>query len=873
MTGRVEKFRTWFYRLRPLLLGIALAASVAGAAMAPSIPFSTDPTEYLPPDDENVQFWLSMTRRFGGLDMLLVGLEEPGEPFQSDSLQAVKKITNRLAARKAEGVLLARSLTNVMGITEGEFGELVPAALADPLPQNEAELAALARRISEDGQVRGALVSQDLMGYVVLVRIDNRKDPREVASLVRDIVEEEKGQLDATYFGAPFVAGMVTSRIYAQLPYVVPLFVLLLLFPVFYLTRRFGVSLLVLTSAGISLVWWLGLMSLFGIELSAGASNAALLLMAVGAVAYGREADRWARDGEDSPESAGPWPLSMPVSILLAGGAVGCWSLTRIPVSFVAEFGRVAAVGMVAILGVGHLLFAPLLSWSKRPPAQQPPRLGLKTNTALIAVAIMMLAGSIGAAHARFLISPRQLFSQTDEVGRSIGFFDRRFGGGDILQIHVEGDFSEPAHCARLLRLSDMLEGSEHFSDVRSLGQILAFLNQQFDGTHRIPAKKDELGNLWFFLAGNEDIGPLVLENRKEAMIAARIVPESVGKGAQWVAAANRAVEASRGAGGESARKRLVALRDRHEASVPDERISAVVARALEVQGQGLPAELDPAVAAKLKEYMMSPESPFEPTQKEWEQMLEALSHVGDKAEAPLAVAVAGARGFKDMDYPPEVAGEVAATLVDHRTAMVSELVVADLMNELLPASRAGSPDAFSARARGVLFELLGPHDAVALEPTVTVSGFPAVVEIVEEPLRWGLWKAAGLLWLVMLLAALVAYRKTQPVLRCALESLLATLATFGLGYFFGIQLDFACAVLYLIPPLAGFFASGWAGSAVEVPGNARLGRAVAVGLALASLSLLITGVMPIARVGAVTALGLFAVAAFSRISESVELN
>jgi len=101
-----------------------------------------------------------------------------------------------------------------------------------------------------------------------------------------------------------------------------------------------------------------------------------------------------------------------------------------------------------------------------------------------------------------------------------------------------------------------------------------------------------------------------------------------------------------------------------------------------------------------------------------------------------------------------------------------------------------------------------------------------------------------------------------------------ATLYTFTLGWILGLDMDPASAPLYLLPPLVGFFVSPWLynrdGDAA--PAGNRFVSAFTIALAMGSLTLLQAGVLPLVRVGAVTALGLGLVtlssAVFRKISD-----
>ncbi|MBM4352454.1 MAG: hypothetical protein FJ109_01450 [Deltaproteobacteria bacterium] len=949
-------------RSKIVLLALAAAVTAAASLYAPTVPFDADPTAYLPPDDPAVGFWLEQTRRFGALNVMMVGIEEPGEPLRTESLERLKVITNRLEERKAEGIALARSLTNFSTLREGEDGTLHAELLMETIPQDEAARAALVDRIRADSQARGAVVSEDLKGYLILVTADARHDAREVAGLVRDIVEREKGPLDAVYYGAPFISGLLTSQIYAKLPYIIPAFLALLLVPLFLFRTGAGRSVVVLLCAGISLVWWLGLMRVTGVELTTPSSGAALLLLAVGAVAL----PRWLSGTGDHP-----WRTLL----LLLAGAASFYAVSLAPLPFLAHFGLVTALGFVAIalcaVLVAHPLsgLIPVLAGAEAagargasrpaPPdggfpadigpvpdgrafpqegeagavAAARPGAGLRLVVRPVPAAILgflLLAGGLAAAYqARFLLSPRDLFSSRDEVGASMDFLDRRFGGTDFLQISVQGDFSRPEHCARLLRLTDLLDGSDIFSDVRSLAKVLAFLNEQFGGRHRIPNDTEALGNLWFFLEGNEDIRPLVLPDRTEAMVAARIAPDVAIPPVQWVRQAEDAVEQSLRLDVTGAATRIEALARRYGVSLSPADVEAVLtpdptsppsARHAHADNMGYvgqaprPLTLDPSAVSSpsagaspppdpfqakalssIHDYMQSGESPFAPTEEEWKRMAEVLASPSLGRIERLKTVVADLPGFKAMDYPPDVAQQVAEVLEEQLGNALADSRVAAQVDDLLKRAgteRGKAPGAFVSRIEGVLHDLVESPSADGSDLEITVSGFPAVMVKVEADLVHGVWWAVLVVWAAMLVLALAATRRLFGTLRAGAEAAVATALTLGIGRLAGVQIDSAAAPLYLLAPVVSFFLSPWVhgGELGRVapmalrPGSAsgspvglapmdpasRCALTMALALALAPLSLLLAGVLPVMRLGLLMALALAVPAAVTYLSTRV---
>ena len=862
------------YRLYLLAAGLLMTA--VSTIVAPMIPMSADVTEFLPADEPAVHEWLELTNRFGALDLLMVGLEEPGEPLSNDSLQRIARITGKLSEHKADGVLFARSVTNLDTIRQDETGLINADLLVNKMPDTVEEHEAMMQRVLADTQARGSFVSHDLRAYMLLIRTNPDKDSRRVAEIVRSVVEEERGDMPAIYFGAPFIEGMITSQVYSTVPLIAGLFVVLLLIPILLMVRRLVAPLLVITTAGVALVWWLGLLQLLSIDLTATASGAALVLLALGAVLYARRAEQWLnRAPQGSIPPATPGFGYARLLVLALGGAAAYSTLMFWPVPFLAHFGQVMAVGLVAVALCGVLLFLPLLSYL-RPhptPGAGPPTHRIKPAIA-VATAVLVLAGGVFAAtKGRFLLNPREIFSADDEVGQAMSFFDRHFGGAEVMQIRVRGDFRNPGNCARLMRLTDLLEGSPLFGDVRSHSQVLAMLNGQFGGAYRIPPDPEALNNLWFFLEGNEDIRTLVTDNRAEAMIAVRIKPDSGIAQERWSSIAAQAIQQSAQVNPALTLERLLALRDRYGLDLDRKTLAALVDElALSASAQAQRKALLETLE-KLRQAMQSDESPFEPTGEEWAAMEKLLQTVPGSQKS-LATAIAGMDGFKDMEYPPEVAAEVASMLFEQRRAMLVNDRADTLMLKLKASLGSGpSARAYAKRARGILIELLDPATPDTDDLQIAVSGFPAVIPAVEQQVLEMVWWSALILWGVLLLVVLLLTRCPRTVLRGALEAATAMVLTFALGWMTRVNLDSASAVIYLLSPVAAWYCSPGLHSggnhAAGLPGN-RLAPAICLALAAASLSLMVSGVMPVFRLGAVLTLGLTCTAAIAVLARRV---
>lgn len=784
-----------------LLVGVALV--LASGLFARRLGVSADVTDAMPPLTPEVKAWLELSKRFDAFNSFIIGLEEPNAPMTAEGLEAVARVTKALAAKKADGVLNVASVTNVDSIHESDDGSLVTETLITSIPKDDAGLTALRAKVKADTKVTGALISEDQRGYMVLARVDGSKDGAALAELVRKTVEENRGPLNAHYFGAAFITGLIAQQLAAKGTLLGIAFVVLLLAVLAVLVRRARLIVLVLVSAALTLVVWAGLAGAFGVTVSATALTALLGVAGVAMAAF-------ARGLEGSAKS------------LVAVGFAAL-ALTRIPVPYVAATGMVMALGALAALLVGLFIFTPLA------PAAEPEPAGEKNLLVPALVVLLVLGGAATRAH--FRATPQEMFSADDSVGRALHFFDERFKGADIIQIDFKGDLREPAVAARLMRMTDLLEGTKELPDVRSVTQILGFLNKGFAGVQRIPTTRESMGNLWFFLEGREDVKQLVSGERDEAMVVVRIPTVPANSVDELKTLIEKAAKDSLLTGAAGGKAQLHALARKF--ALAETSIDAAVDSALVPLPADTQAALDAKGRANVKTWLASPDSPYAPTDAEWTKLDEALAT--PEAER-LAKTQAVAGTFADVaGHEQEFAETLLARLKDQRLTLRAETHVAQLGEKL--------PDAFRLRAIGVFVDLLEPQANAGDQATVEVLGLPMVAPGLEHASLQGLWEGLAALIIIGALVLLLLSRDAGFAVKTALGAALATALTVGTTGAFGFGIDSGSAPLFLLPPLLALAASG-------KPSSTAMRTGFFVALGVASLAFLVVGLAPVSRIG-----------------------
>lgn len=136
---------------------VVLAASAFCGSRALRLCQDDDLLAFLPAGDPDVQHFRQLAKRFGGLDVALVGIApNSGRVFDADILRRLKKATAELSdTRGLDSVL---SLDNVTDFTiDNKKGGIITGPLVLRVPRDRAGLARLRKKRSPVTMLRAPL--------------------------------------------------------------------------------------------------------------------------------------------------------------------------------------------------------------------------------------------------------------------------------------------------------------------------------------------------------------------------------------------------------------------------------------------------------------------------------------------------------------------------------------------------------------------------------------------------------------------------------------------------------------------------------------------------------------------------------------------
>lgn len=848
--GPWVKLHAFLVRHRLAMLIVAVVMTGVFFSQFPTIQGDENgPTGFLPQDIEEVAFWQDLNNRFGALNNLMIGLEEPGDALTSEGLTRVANITRALEDMKKDGLVSVRSVINVESTEVDEEGTVHIDNTVPSIPMNQEGLDALAGKILSNVQVPGAFVSKDLKAYVVMVKLAEKADSAKLAEKIINVVERERGSLSSYYFGSAFATYQVSRRIIDGLRWVIPVFAAGLFLVLFMGLRRPSAILMTLLCAVMPLVWWLGTLHLLGVPVTMPVLNGTLLLLTFGALVYSRAAEGRTR-GTDTF-----FGFQSFLSLVATAGAfvvLTAW-LNRVDLSipFLEGFGPALSIGFAVLAVASIVMVIPLMTIlnpapeSAHPVAPRTPASFMRRMAAMLVPIAVFAISMASVGNFRFAVSLKDMFSTREDVGRGVDFFDRKIGGNEIMQVSVKGDFTTAAALNRLMRFADLVEGSGEFADVRCITQIVAYLADGMTGTYWIPPEDDQLNDIFFYLEGIEDVKALVSADRDEAMLAIRMPAESRGRYDDLIQTVRRAADDSARTGTESGILRLAAIARIYGVTLPDGRIDQTVAEATRPVSE----DEKTAITASIREWLDSEDSPWNPAPEEWDAIAPAI-HGGAEG---IAAAVGAQPSWVGEGNSPEMAMRVAESIM----VRIENMTIENRAKALVDSLSAGVevPGNFRMRALGVLASVIAPTPEGSQELEFAISGYPAFTKPSEQRLMGGLQMAALLLFLsASVYVMFLGFGRPSRLLVLPVGAA-ATAATFAVSGALGLNADPNSASIYLLAPLAWLFLSEMMND--ESGHTTRNPTFFALALAAGGASLLMFGVMPIIRIGGALTLSL----------------
>ena len=497
----------------------------------------------LPADDPDVALFREVGEKFGSneIGMLIVKADNVLLP---DVLKDIRMLTDTLS--NTEGIISVNSLTNLQHLEViGDDFEITNLINPNNIPKNKTDAEFLLKKITSDAMITGNLIAKNGTSAVIIFSYARDVKIQEASKMIMEKIEKLPIKSDYYFAGSPFMVAYVSKVVSHDLAILIPisfLIITLLLYLSFYSAR--GVVLPLLT-AGLAIVWSMGLFSWIGLKLSMVSNNVPIILLAVG-TAYVihilNQIDHQKGTNKIFKLKNSLSLMLVPVSLSALTTMVGFLSfIFGAYLSMIRDFGLLAAMGTF-FSGLLALTFVPALiaalperkKEKKKKTANRTPLLlqkfliplgnrVIKHPKRILLGWVLILIISIGGIFMlKRSVSVAGYFKDAHPVSISEKILSESYGGTKPLFITFKGNIATPEVLKAMIDLETYMMESPLIGSTQSIADIVRELNRKIGGENKIPDDESSIGQLWFLLDQQESISRLVSPELDQALIIAK---------------------------------------------------------------------------------------------------------------------------------------------------------------------------------------------------------------------------------------------------------------------------------------------------------------------------------------------------------------
>lgn len=488
-----------------------------------------DVLAFLPPDHEDVQAFQREARRFGVLEVVLIGLTAPdGDLLSLERVDRVRTLAKRIEG--LEGVRMVLSFADLPDPKVTEEGlEVLPL-----VPEGMKDEAVIRERVLGSEDAVGNVISKDgdaaaLLAYLIPVEGEERTEQR--ARVLQGIHDVTAEHWDGTVHigGAPFIEHTAAESSRTDIQRLSPLVIGVLVVASALLLGSATAAGLNLIIAGLGVGLVVGAHGVFGEPLSIVSGTIPVLMVALGGAFGVHMLAGYQRQEGSSRERASAALRELWVPVTLSGltTSVAFFALLVMPQVPMRRFGVAAGFGVLLLLLLALFVLPSLLSILPGRVLRPRPRrsLPLRYRPPVWALAVLALVGVILGAGLRADPNTASHFDEDSAPRQADAFFNEHFGGSTFLQIAVAGDLREPVVLREIRDIADELRRTPGIVDVRTLIEPVELLNEALGGRRGVPETPARASRVLTYLADHPAMVQLMTPERDGALVHVKLAP------------------------------------------------------------------------------------------------------------------------------------------------------------------------------------------------------------------------------------------------------------------------------------------------------------------------------------------------------------
>ncbi len=510
-----------------------------------------DILEYMPAEDEDVRFFKEIGDKYlsNYLIMLSIDADRDNGVFSKEYLKKIDEMTEAL--KDIEGVFSVISLTNIMDIKKIEDGievsSLIDNSKIDSL--TESDLKELRINVLSNGRYINQIVSANGRYSQIVIRPLRDAVREKIVVMVEDVCKKILNGTGYKFYagGWPVAIRDTNDATNKDLKRLTPIVIIISMIVLFLGFRTIRGVLLPILVVIIANIFTFAIMALLKKPVTIGTSAVPVILVSTGTAyaihivnQYYFHSSKYHSKADIVFHAISDKWKAVLLSALTT--IVGFITLTTATLTTVVDLGIFMTLGIFFAFVLAVVIVPILLALL---PVRQAKKVLSEEESlnqtggiflpfvekavfshykkiiaafAIISLLILPLLFNLSAD-----VNPINYFKEDAPIRKSEKLLIDHFGGAVPIFVLVNGDVKDPKVMYFTEYLEREIESINMVGNAQSVASIVADLNYNLVNYYRIPDSRNKIGNLWFFVEGNEYLNQYVTQEMDESVILARI--------------------------------------------------------------------------------------------------------------------------------------------------------------------------------------------------------------------------------------------------------------------------------------------------------------------------------------------------------------
>lgn len=560
----MNRFADGIVKFQWLIIIVVVGLTVFFGYQAKDLHINADIISSLPDNDPAARLYKEIGTQFGGNDMGMIVLETD-DVFKAEVIQHIKQITDSL--KYTHGVSTVTSITNILDIKSSEWGIEIGKLVDEyDLPVEQSQLDSLKNYVFSKEMYRGTVVSEDGTATAIMFTLLPDEDKQAVAKEIKDKIEALDLPETIYFGGLPMMMNEINDLIISDMVRLIPIVFLVIAIILLLSFKSFRGVLLPLLTAGLAVIWTMGLMAVTGYELTIISNIIPVVLLAVGSaytihvlnsINHNKLADR-----KQALVQALRY-IMIPVILAAVTTAIGFVSFVfGAYLTMIKDFGIFTAVGTLIAL-ILSLFFVPALisglsMYGKKAVTENEEKQTLLTHKILLPLVkflfkhpkytltgwgVLLILCIGGITLIKTSVNMANYFKKDNPTRVSEDVMQKKFGGSLPVFVVFEGDMQSPEVLKMMISTEHFMKEDPSIEITQSVADLIEQMNDAMGEGEKIPDDKAKIEQLWFLLDGQEVMPQLVNDDLTKGIIQSKFASVDSQEIEEFIAKMNRFIE------------------------------------------------------------------------------------------------------------------------------------------------------------------------------------------------------------------------------------------------------------------------------------------------------------------------------------------